>query len=134
MTTDYPSASTIIVYQCSHGEWCFAEVDPAACIYRFGPFDSEKAIHEILSVIYPDDPHRLTIEAPADYDDATILRTATRAGAAPPGSPCPTVQGGSGTSTSWWKLFFSRHAPALAPLRVLGSNSKNPSGRGTLTL
>ncbi|WP_439668965.1 hypothetical protein [Cupriavidus necator] len=122
MPTDYPT-TVIVIFHDNPRNWYFAEVDPTTCICRLGPFDSENAIHEILSVIYPADLPRETIDAPGDYDDVTILRTAKKAVDAPLVSPCPTGEAGAGTSTSWWRLLFGRHAPARASLRVLGSNN-----------
>ncbi|WP_152548484.1 hypothetical protein [Cupriavidus sp. SK-4] len=122
MPTDYPT-TVIVIFHDSPRNWYFAEVDPTACICRLGPFDSENAIHEVLSVIYPADLPRETIDAPGDYDDVTILRTAKKAVDALLVSPCPSGEVGAGTSTRWWRLFFARHAPARATLRVLGSNN-----------
>jgi len=122
MPTDYPT-TVIVIYHGSPRNWYFAEVDPTACICRLGPFDSENAIYEILSVIYPADLPRETIDAPGDYDDVTILRTARAAVDVSFVSPCPTGDVGAGTSTSWWRLLFGRHAPAHGSLRALGSNN-----------
>ncbi|CAN7765231.1 hypothetical protein D9M68_769630 [compost metagenome] len=122
MSTDSPT-TVIVIYHGSPGNWYFAEVDPTAYIYRLGPFDSENAIREILSVIYPADLARETIDAPGDYDDVTIRRTAKGAIDAPLVSACPTGEVGAGTSTSWWRLLLSRHVPARDSLRVLGSNN-----------
>ncbi|KAI3597197.1 hypothetical protein D8I24_6863 (plasmid) [Cupriavidus necator H850] len=122
MPTDYPS-TVIVIYHGSPRNWYFAEVDPTACICRLGPFDSENAIHEILSVIYPADLPCETIDAPGDYDDGTILRTARGAVDALLVGPCRTGEVGAGTSTSWWRLLFGRHAPARGTLRVQGSNN-----------
>ncbi|CAG2144027.1 hypothetical protein LMG31506_02958 [Cupriavidus yeoncheonensis] len=82
MSDDCPG-TIIVTYHCSPRDWYFAEVDPEAGICRFGPFDSEHAVHEVLAVIYIDTPHLEVIDALADYDDVTIWRTATGASAAP---------------------------------------------------
>ncbi|WP_454741748.1 hypothetical protein [Cupriavidus necator] len=111
MPIDSPT-TVIVIYHGSPRNWYFAEVDPTACIYRLGPFDSENAIREILAVIYPADLPRKIVDAPGDYDDVTIRRTAKGAVDAPLVSPCPTGEGGAGASTSWWRLLFGRHAPA----------------------
>ncbi|WP_349606640.1 hypothetical protein [Cupriavidus sp. DF5525] len=122
MPADYPT-TVIVIYHGSPSNWYFAEVDPAGCICRFGPFGSEQAVHEILPVIYPADLPRETFDAPADCDDVTLLRAARGAKDAPLVSLCPTGDAGSGTSSSWWKLFFGRNAPARGSLRALGSNN-----------
>lgn len=120
MSTDYPS-TIIVIYHCSVRDWYFAEVDPEASIYRFGPFDSEIAIHDVLTVIYLDTPQLEIIDAPGEYDDATILRTARCA--APPILHGPAEQGGQGTAISWWTLRFNRRRPARASRGALGPSS-----------
>ncbi|WP_133303064.1 hypothetical protein [Cupriavidus lacunae] len=122
MPTDYPT-TVIVIYHDSPRNWYFAEVDPTACICRLGPFDSENAIREVLSVIYPADLRREIIDAPGDYDDVAILRSAKGAVAVSFVSHCPTGEAGAGTSTSWWRLLFGRHAPAHGALPALGSNN-----------
>ncbi|MCY1353326.1 hypothetical protein D9M69_396640 [compost metagenome] len=122
MSTDCPS-TIIVIYHCSPRDWYFAEVNPEASIYRFGPFDSEHAVHEVLAVIYLDTPHLEVIDAPGDYDDVTILRTAIEGCAALPIRHRPAEQAGQESPTSWWTLFFNRRRPARGPHRTLGSNS-----------
>jgi hypothetical protein len=122
MSTDYPSP-VIVIYHCNVRDWYFAEVDPEASIYRFGPFESEIAIHDVLAVIYLDTPHLEIIDAPGEYDDATILRTATGRCPAPSILHRPAEQGGTGTAISWWTLCFNRRRPARGSRGALGPNS-----------
>ncbi|MGO4808633.1 hypothetical protein AB4156_03390 [Cupriavidus sp. 2MCAB6] len=103
--------AVVVVYRSSPASWFFAEVD-GNDIYRFGPFESERIVSEILPVIYPADLQRETITAMIDCDDATLLCAARGNIAPPPPGPRanekPQAQA-SVSSGSVWRAFFSRH-------------------------
>lgn len=102
--------SVVVIYQSSPASWFFAEVD-GGCIYRFGPFASEKIVNEILPVIYPADLLRETIAAMIDCDDGTLLRRAQGKVCLPPSGANGIEQArtrASASSASFWRVLLSR--------------------------
>lgn len=128
MSDDYKS-TIIVTYHCRPRDWYFAEVDPEAGICRFGPFDSENTVHEVLSVIYLDSPHLEVIGAPGDYDDVSIWRTAKEECAALSVGHRPAEQAGQGTEISWWRHFLNGGGLARSPRRAWNWLSREPSDR-----
>ncbi|MGE8450624.1 MAG: hypothetical protein ACN6OP_08450 [Pseudomonadales bacterium] len=109
MAKEVPRA-VVVIYRSSPAGWFFAEMS-GGCIYRFGPFASERIVNEILPVIYPADLPRETIAAISDCDDATLLRTAQGKVCLPPSSPNGIEQArtrASAFSASSWRALFSR--------------------------
>ncbi len=101
--------AVVVIYRSSPDSWFFAEVD-GSCIYRFGPFESERIVNDVLPVIYPTNLLRETITAMIDCDDATLLRTAQGIGCLPPPSPrgVGKAHAPATHSDSSWQTFFSR--------------------------
>ncbi|MDW3687146.1 hypothetical protein RA280_36505 [Cupriavidus sp. CV2] len=102
--------TVVVVYRSHPKNWFFAEVD-GGCIDRFGPFESEKIVNDILLVIYPAGLPRETLTAMMDCDDGTLLRTAQGVACPPPpGSrPIELAQTQSFFSAgASWRALFSR--------------------------
>ena len=103
--------TVVVIYRSHPKQWFFAEVD-GGCTYRFGPFESEKFVNDILLVIHPAGIPRETLTAMLDCDDDTLLRTAQGVARPPPPGPWPIepeqIQSAFSAGASWRVLFIRR--------------------------
>ncbi|MGO4155053.1 hypothetical protein [Cupriavidus sp. YAF13] len=102
--------TVVVIYRSHPQHWFFAEVD-GGCTYRFGPFESEKIVNDILLVIYPAGIPRETLTAMTDCDDDTLLRTAQGVACPPLPSPCltePAQMQSACSAGASWRVLISR--------------------------
>lgn len=71
MDTQYTGHGVILFFD-GDGRWHFAEIDGAS-VDRFGPFASQQAAGELVSVLFPDVP-QVELRNPADgLDDSALM-------------------------------------------------------------